>query len=98
MKYETGRWYPWDGSRSCPFDRDIVRHYTTVLDTSVGHYWDNKVNVYTQGGSLGGLWEYDPLGPCRKVVAFYIVSYNEPKEMTVAEIEKELGYSVKVVK
>jgi len=102
VKYETGRWYPWDGKRDCPFDRDNTDYYIACYDSSSNHFYekgtrDPSMGINTYHKSVyEGSWIHD-YGHTQ-IIAFYIVSYNEPKEMTVAEIEKELGYSVKVVK
>jgi len=111
MKYETGRWHPWDGKGECPFDKEKTDYYITAVDASSKGFFTrhleagekyNGVNVYHKN-RYGGFWNWQKyssgdLNGHASVLAFYIVSYNEPKEMTVAEIEKELGYSVKVVK
>jgi hypothetical protein len=34
----------------------------------------------------------------RKLSLSTVVSYNEPKEMTVSDVEKALGHKVKIVK
>jgi len=102
MKYKTGRWYNWDGKEDCPFDQNTTDYYIACFDTSSGHFYERgnrnpKVGINTYHKSqYEGTWLHG-FGHTQ-VIAFYIVSYNEPKEMTVAEIEKELGYSVKVVK
>jgi hypothetical protein len=100
MKYETGKWHIWEGKSDCPFDAQTTDFYVVTLDGSGGHYFD-----HTSGGPEEGVnvtsktsarWDHKP--GIRKVIAFYIVSYNEPKEMTVSDVEKALGHKVKIVK
>jgi len=101
-EYEEGLWYPWDGSRECPFDlkNDDIR--VAILDTSPDR-WGEKAGAIRGGITVEigdrGIWQYDPkTSRGVLVIGFYIVSYAKPKEMTVAEIEEALGHRVKVVK
>jgi hypothetical protein len=54
------------------------------------------INVYEKS-KYRGTWKHLDCVH-ENVIAFYIVSYNEPKEMTVQQVEEALGYSVKIVK
>lgn len=99
MQYETGKWYAWDGKQEKPECLDGAYLWVTLLDGSGDHYWEycksEAVSVEKDTGFSG--WKHKT--GTRGIIAFYVASYpKKQKEMTVTEIEKELGYSVKIVK
>ena len=101
-KYETGRWYNWDGKSECPFDKSTTDYWIACYDSSKNHFYEKGlagpsagINTYHKSED-NGQWRHS-YGHAN-VIAFYIVSYNEPKEMTVQQVEKALGYPVKIVK
>jgi hypothetical protein len=101
-KYETGRWHNWLGGE-IPFDLETTNYYIATMDTSKDHFYERGmrkpimgINVYHRDECPGNWY---PRGEAHSVVvAFYVVSYESAKEMTVAEVEQELGYRVKIVK
>jgi len=102
-KYETGRWHNWDGESECPFDKNTTDYWIACFDSSGDHFHDSTlptkpptgVNTYPKSFHRGQ-WKHR-YGHVN-VIAFYIVAYNEPKEMTVQQVEEALGYPVKIVK
>ena len=101
-KYETGRWHNWDGKSECPFDQNTTDYWIACFDTSYGGYFNVNpsagIKQYKGSSPFLGHWKHRNISP-QNVIAFYIVSYkDDPKEMTVQQVEEALGYPVKIVK
>lgn len=96
--FEPGKLYMWDknltwlGRGSCRGPKeeyDIVKIYEPCWDFVF--YIDEMLTSHYK-------WAWKRIDDTHTTTRWYKKSDPKPKEMTVAEIEEELGYSVKIIK